>query len=160
MPNVEVDAWRTAATDGIPITDGMKISFHAMSLPTARMVWHCPFISVFSSGDGKINGPDFREYILLRMDGETWESDAHAENNVNVEQSVAFAGWNDWKEQLKAGIDCTVTVGRDGRRVTMRTENLGVAVHSETTILDEAPNVRLALTGDQCAITNIRIVRT
>ena len=160
VPNVEVDAWRTAATDGIPITDGMKISFHAMSLPTARMVWHCPFISVFSSGDGKINGPDFREYILLRMDGETWESDAHAENNVNVEQSVAFAGWNDWKEQLKAGIDCTVTVGRDGRRVTMRTENLGVAVHSETTILDEAPNVRLALTGDQCAITNIRIVRT
>ena len=157
VPNIEVDGWRTASTEGIPVADHMKISFHAMSLPTARMVWHCPFICVFSSDNGKVYGPGFHEYILLRLDGESWESDEHVENNVEVDQSVGFAGWNDWKDRFKAGLDCTVTVSRTGNRITMRTENLGVAVSSETVILDEGINVLLSLTGDQCAITNIRV---
>ena len=157
IPNIEVDAWRTAATEGIPIRGRMKLSFHAMSLPTARMVWHCPFICVFSAENGQINGPGFREYILLRMDGESWESDKHVENKVNVEQSIAFAGWDDWKDRFRAGIDCTVTVSRVGNRITMQTENLGMAIISETTILDQDGDVLLALTGDQCAITNIQI---
>lgn len=158
IPNIEVDGWRTAATDGIPIKDGINISFHATSLPTARMIWHCPFISVFSSSNGKVNGPDFREYILLRLDRESWESNEHAENNIHVERSVTFAGWNDWKDRFKAGLDCMITVRRDGNRISMQTENLGVAVRSETTILDEEKEVLLALTGDQCAITNIRVI--
>ena len=110
IPNIVVDAWRTAATDGVPITDGMEISFHSMSLPTARMIWHCPFISIFSSQDGKVNGPDFREYMLLRLDGERWESDAHVENKVQVDLNGTFVGWNSWKDQNKQGIDCTVTI--------------------------------------------------
>ena len=158
IPNIEVDGWRTAATDGIPIRDSMRVSFHAMSLPTARMVWHCPFISVFSSANGQVNGPDFREYILLRLDGESWESDEHVENKVHVEQSMTFAGWNDWKDQFKAGLDCTVTIRRDGNRIQMQTENLGVSISSETAILDEKTDVLLALTGDQCAITDIHIL--
>ena len=36
---------------------------------------------------------------------------------------------------------------------------LGVAISSETTILDQEADVLLALTGDQCAITNIRITQ-
>lgn len=142
-----------------PLGNVLRISFHARSLPTARMVWHCPFICVFSSADGKVYGPDFREYMLLRLDGESWDSDAHVENRVDVEKSAAFAGWNSWKEQFRAGIDCAVTVNRDGSRITMRTENLGVAVSSETNVLDEGADVLLALTGDQCAITDIRITR-
>ncbi|MBQ6232642.1 MAG: HD-GYP domain-containing protein, partial [Clostridia bacterium] len=72
VPNLQVDAWRTDATDGIPIRDGLTLAFHSMSLPTARLVWHCPFISVFSSDDGRVNGANFREYMLLRLDGENW----------------------------------------------------------------------------------------
>ena len=158
IPNIEVDAWRTVATEGIPIRGRMRISFHAMSLPTARMVWHCPFISVFSSSNGQVHGPDFREYILLRLDGESWESDDHVENKVNVEQNPAFTGWNDWKDRFREGVDCTVTVSRADNRIIMQTENLGVAIRSETVILDQGADVRLALTGDQCAMTNIRII--
>ena len=157
IPNIEADTWRTAATDGIPVKNGMTISFHAMSLPTARLVWHCPFVSLFSSADGKVNGPDFREYNLLRQDGEISESDGHAENNIHVEHSAAFTGWNDWKDRFKAGVDCMVTVRRDGNRIYLQTENLGMAVSSETIILDEKAAVLLAVTGDQCAITNIHI---
>ena len=146
-----------AAAAGSVILQYVFFTIRAMSLPTARMVWHCPFISLFSSANGKVNGPDFREYNLMRLDGEISESDGHAENNIHVEHSAAFPGWNDWKDRFKAGVDCMVTVRRDGNRIYMQTENLGVAVSSETIILDEKAAVLLAITGDQCAITNIRI---
>ncbi len=32
-----------AVPAGIPVRDGMQITFHAFGLPTARLVWHCPF---------------------------------------------------------------------------------------------------------------------
>ena len=159
VPNVQVDGWRTDASEGMLIGDGMTLSFHTMSLPTARMVWHCTFISVFSSDDGRINGANFREYILLRLDGENWESDSHAENRLQVEQRESFKGWNVWKDENRKGMDCVVTIERDGNVITMQTENLGIAIHSVTTILDDMKDVYLALTGDQCAITNIRVLR-
>ena len=154
-----MDGWRTQASEGIPITDGMTLSFHSMSLPTARMVWHCPFLSVFSSDDGQINGTNFREYILLRLDGENWESDGHAENKVDIKHKPDFEGWNVWKDENKKGLDCVVTIKREQNVITMETENLGVAVHSVTTIFDEVKDVSVALTGDQCAITDIRVSR-
>ena len=141
------------------ISDGMTLSFHTMSLPTARLVWHCPFVSVFSSDDGRINGANFREYILLRLDGENWESDTHVENKVQVMQQAGFAGWNAWKDENKKGLDCIVKIQRNGSVITTQTENLGIAISSVTTILDDVQNVYVALTGDQCAITNICVSR-
>ena len=159
VPNVQVDSWRTDASEGILIGDGMTLSFHTMSLPTARLVWHCPFISVFSSNDGKISGADFREYILLRLDGENWESDAHVENKVQVRQQASFEGWNIWKDENKKGLDCIIKIKRNENVITMQTENLGIAINSVTTILDDVKDVYVALTGDQCAITNIHVIR-
>ena len=65
-------------------------------------------------------------------------------------------GWDGWKERNKQGLDCEVTISRDHNRITMQTENLGISIHSTTTILDNVQNVYVALTGDQCAITDIR----
>ena len=157
VPNIQVDGWRTDASEGILIGDGMMLSFHTMSLPTARLVWHCPFISVFSSDDGRINGANFREYILLRLDGENWESDAHVENKVQVMQQASFEGWNVWKDENKKGMDCVVKIKRNGNVITMQTENLGIAISSVTTILDDVKDVYVSLTGDQCTITNIHV---
>ena len=159
VPNVQVDAWRTNASAGIPIRDGMTLTFHTMSLPTARLVWHCPFISVFSSDDGKVNGAGFREYMLLRLDGENWESGSHVENKVEIRQLAGFEGWNAWKDANRKGLDCAVKIRRSGNVITMQTENLGIALHSVTTIRDDVKNMYVALTGDQCAITNIRVRR-
>ncbi|MBP5654872.1 MAG: hypothetical protein J6X33_05105 [Clostridiales bacterium] len=36
VPNIQVDGYRTAATDGVPLTGSMEIDFHSKSLPTAR----------------------------------------------------------------------------------------------------------------------------
>ena len=159
VPNVESDGWRADSSVGLPVGEGMTLSFHTMSLPAARLVWHCPFISIFSSADGRVNSPDFREYILLRLDGENWESDAHVENRVWVRQLPGFEGWNVWKDENKRGLDCAVKIRREGNVVTMQTENLGIAIDSATTILDDVKDIYVSLTGDQCAITNIRVNR-
>ena len=158
LPNIEVDGWRTATTKGIPIKDAMTLTFHSKSLPTARLVWHCPFISVFSSSDGKVDGKEFREYILLRLDGENWDSE-YADNKVLVKQTAEFESWNAWKDKNKQGLDYTVTIRRDRNRIIMQTQNLGIAIESVTTIRDNARDVYIALTGDQCAITNIHLTR-
>ena len=55
IPNVQVDGWRSSSTDGIEISDGMRVSFHSMSLPTARLVWHCPFAVLYTSDDGQVD---------------------------------------------------------------------------------------------------------
>ena len=157
IPNLQVDAWRTEATQGIPILDDMELSFHSQSLPTARLIWHCPFVTVFTSKDGTVGGEGYREFLLMRLDGENWESDAHVVNKVKISHTGAFPGWSTWKEKNRQGLDCRVSIQRLGNTVTMATENLGIVVASVTTVKDEVDQLYVALTGDQVALTNIRV---
>ncbi len=159
VPNLQVNRWRSAATRGIPVTGNMQIDFHTQSLPTARLVWHCPYVSVFTSRDGKVGGEGYREFLLLRLDGESWESDEHAVNRVECAHTGAFEGWNTWKEKNREGFDCQVDIRLEDRIIIIATENQGVRVTSVTTIRDEISDIYVALTGDQCALTNIRITR-
>ena len=157
VPNVQVNRWRSAATRGIPVTGNMRLAFHTQSLPTARLIWHCPYVSVFTSKDGTVGGEGYREFLLLRLDGESWDSDEHAVNQVECDHTGAFDGWNTWKEKNREGFDCRVDIQREGRTIKLATENLGVQVTSVTTIKDEVSDIYVALTGDQCALTDIRI---
>ena len=157
IPNVQIDGWRKAATSGIPVHDGMKITFHTMSLSTARLIWHCPFIDLFYSDDRKIEGENYREFALIRLDGESWETDEKAENKMRYSLTDEFKGWDDWKERNKQGLECTVTFEQNGDTIIVTGELGGVVTRSTTTIHDDVNIVYAALTGDQCALTNIRI---
>ena len=159
VPNVEIDGWCDESTKGIPVKDGMDLTFHSMSLPTARVVWHCPFIKVFSSDDGLVNGKNYREYMLLRIDGENREADDRIENKVQLSKSSDFKDWEYWKEKNKEGIDCKVEVRKNKNIIMMHTENLGIVIDSATTIPDNAENVYIALTGNRVAITDIHVER-
>lgn len=55
-------------------------------------------------------------------------------------------------------MDCRISIRREGNVVTMTTENLGIMIASITTVKDEVDALYVALTGDQCALTNIRII--
>ena len=68
-----------------------------------------------------------------------------------------FPGWEAWKAANKEGLDCEVTIDRIGDRVIIKTENLGISIESITTLPDKNGNVFVALSGDQCALTDIRI---
>ena len=158
IPNVQVNRWRSAATRGIPVSGEMRISFHAMSLPTARLVWHCPFVTIYTSEDGEVGGPGFRELALVRLDGENWESDEYVENVLMVNPTAEFVGWNEWKAQFKKGVDCDVLLRQEGNHITVSTENLGMVIKCETIVRNEVKQVYAALTGDQCILTDIHII--
>ena len=105
-----------------------------------------------------MNGENYREYALIRLDGENWESEGSgAENNLIVSVQDSFGGWESWKEYNKKGFDTSMSVTREGRTITVTTENLGLFIKNLTVLPEGLENAYVALTGDQCAITNIRI---
>ncbi|MCR5650391.1 MAG: HD domain-containing protein [Lachnospiraceae bacterium] len=157
LPNVQIDGYRADSTDGILIKESMKISFHTMSLPTARLVWHCAYLVIFTSDNGKVDGENYREYALIRPDGESWEDKVPAKNTLTVEKLNSFKGWDAWKEKNKEGYDSTAKITKKGDTITVTTENLGIYIKNVTEILDDAKDIYVAITGDQCAVTNIRI---
>ena len=156
-PNIQADGFRTATTDGILLEDKLTVTFHTMSLPTARLVWHCPYFIIFYSRNGKVNGPDFREYGLIRLDGENWASDDYATNKTIVNKTTEFINWDTWKENNKAGFDVSASFERSGNNVTLVTKNKGIEITNITKIADKPEKIYIALTGDQSALTNIRI---
>ncbi|MBO4890726.1 MAG: HD domain-containing protein [Lachnospiraceae bacterium] len=159
IPNVQVDGYRTETTEGIPVTDKMVISFHAMSLPTARLIWHCPFINIYTSEDGKVGGKGYLELALVRLDGENWESyEDEVKNELVVDRNDDFVGWEEWKETNKAGYDSKISFDRKADRIIMHTVNHGITI-TNTTYIGADRQVYAALTGDQCALTDIRIHR-
>ena len=74
---------------------------------------------------------------------------------VFVSKNKAFDGWDKWKKLNKDGFDCHVNLKREGKVITVFTENGGILVKSTTTIRTDDDKVYVALTGDQCALTNI-----
>ena len=158
VPNIQIDGYRTEATEGFPIRDGMELHFHTMSLPTARLVWHTAFIDIFSSDNKLVDGPNYTEYALIRLDGEYWD-DSHglSENDMEVLKRDDFTGWDDWKDVNKAGMDVVVRFLRRGDKITTITENNSIAIRNTTTIKNDVDEVYVALSGDQVALTQIRV---
>ena len=161
IPNVQVDDYRTAHSEGIKIEDGLKITFHSKCLPTARLVWHCPFIDIFSSDDGAVNGATYHDLAFMRFDGECWECDDECcRANLNTEKNDEFKGWDTWKQFNRDGFDAAVTFRAEDNKITVMTENGGIAIRNEFVITGINKPLYTAVTGDQVAITNIRISRT
>ncbi len=157
IPNVQIDGYRTASTDGIAVKDGMTITFHTRSLPTARLVWHTAYLNIFTSDDGKVYGPGYKDYMLMRLDGECWEGHPECSLIPSLNRSDDFEGWDAWKAYNKAGFDCTVRFERHDNKVTIRTENAGIVLKNTAIINNDDDRIFVALTGDQCALTGIWI---
>ena len=161
IPNVQVDGYRTASSKGIEISDGMKLTFHAKSLPTARLVWHCPYVDIFTADDGKVNGANYLDLAFMRIDGECWQSDGVFSVDHISNKKDDFCGWDNWKMLNKESLDCTVTFEKKDNIVTVITENAGIFIRAKIEVFDLGDKpVYAALTGDQCAITNIRIIKS
>ncbi len=159
VPNVQVDGYRSACTEGIRIDGEMEVTFHTMSLPTASLLWHCPFVVLFYSENGQVNGPGYREFALIRFDGENWESDSQVKNQIHTDKDRNFMGWDEWKAVNKRGMECKVNFDRSGNKLITTTENFGIYIRAITTFPEGNQEVYLSLSGDQVALTDIRIVR-
>ncbi len=157
IPNVQIDGHRTDSSKGIEVKAATQITFRAMSLPTARLVWHCPFILIFTSEDGTVGGRGYREFGLIRLDGESSNTFAGASNELITDAREDFGGWDKWKELNKKGFECIVSVRRDGDEIVLTSENHGMYICNKTDIKNAPSKVYVAITGDQCAITGIKI---
>lgn len=157
IPNVQVNGFRTDSSQGIAIKDGLKLTFHTRSLPTARLVWHCPFIDIFCSDDGKVKGANYRDLVCARFDGESWESDPNCSAKLNVRRTERFEDWDAWKKYNQEGYDAVVTFKVKDHNITVITENAGISVSNTFVMSGIDKPIYAAITGDQVAITNIRI---
>ncbi|MCR5725770.1 MAG: diguanylate cyclase [Treponema sp.] len=157
IPNVQINSPRAEYTEGIAVKNRVKLHFHTMSLPEANLVWHCPYIVLYYAEDGVAGGKGYREYACIKLNGEDNGSNAFAKNSFHMRRTDAFESWNAWKEANKAGFECRVEIERKGKYIELSTENLGISIENTTEILEPKDAVYAALTGDLCAITDIRL---
>ena len=157
--NVQIDHTRSASTVGIRLSQRLKLNFHTMSLPGANLIWQCPYIVLFHSKDGQVNGPAYHEYALIKLNGENEGHFKHSQNRFKMKKGDDFPGWETWRQKNKRGLEVEVLFEKRGNRITTRTTNLGIDIDNITTIEEDVDNVYVAITGDQVALTDIRIKR-
>ena len=158
IPNVQIDEYRSAVTEGIQVNDGMRLLFHTKTLPASDQVSCCPYVLLYTSEDGKPEGKTYKEYACIRLDGDDVTAVPEGEHNINdlsVQRKDDFVGWDAWKQYNQKGYECEVLFRRKRNSVTMTTENAGVDIKCVTPIPKETP-VYVALTGDRCALMDIR----
>ncbi|WP_029322372.1 HD domain-containing phosphohydrolase [Butyrivibrio sp. AE3004] len=159
IPNIQIDRTRTASTEGVKLEDELRIYFHFLALPSANLVWHCPYILLFYSDDGKVGGNGYKEYALLKINGEVSGDLTCAENIISMKKKNEFTGWDNWKELTKEGAECEVLLLKNGNKIRTSTENLGIEIENTTLIKEGSGDVYVALTGDEVALTDIRVMR-
>ncbi len=159
LKNVQIDQWRSAATEGVEVRGRLVIGFHTMSLPGASLIWHCPYIVLFTSDDGRVGGANYQEYQMVKLNGEDDGNDKPCRNRFLMKKLPEFPGWDRWKEINKEGMECVVSVERKGNQITIQSVNLGISVESISTGIPAGSKVYIAFTGDQVALTDIRIIR-
>ena len=157
LPNVQIDRFRSAYSEGVPIRDGMRLEFHSMSLPTAHLVWHCPHVFIYTSKDGKYGGEGCRDYGVLKLNGEN-DSPLEWGNGFTMKKTEDFSDWEAWKKANKEGLEYELRFRRKNRRIRLSTETLGLALELTIRIPEEEEGeIYVALTGDQCALTDLRV---
>ncbi|MCR4694593.1 MAG: HD domain-containing protein [Pseudobutyrivibrio sp.] len=157
LPNIQIDRYRSASTEGVLIHDGLNVEFHTMSLPSANFVWNCPFVIIYSSDNGKIDGKNYLEYAMVQMNGEAKSDSTISNNDVVVKNTREFRGWDKWKEKNKEGMECHISFRISGNTLHMAASNTDFKILNTTAFLGMPENLYFALTGDVCAITDIRI---
>ncbi len=111
---------------------------------------------MFTSDDGKVGGVNFKEIVFVRLDGEVWCDNSEEKSESQVTESEEFENWSVWKKKNKSGVDCKLSIARKGDKLELLVENGGLETRSLTPIPMDASNIYWYLTGDQCALTDIR----
>lgn len=157
LPNIQIDRFRSDATVGTVITDGLNCEFHTISLPSANFIWNCPYIVIFSADDGLVDGENYLEYALIQMNGELKSESTLATNDPTVKPTREFKNWDTWKEKNKKGMENHISFRVMGDAIEMAIENSDFRIKNTTVFLAMPDKLYFAITGDECAITDIRI---
>lgn len=105
----------------------------------------------------KVMGRGYKEYALIRLDGEVQGGGNFAENKTEVEKGKDFTNWENWKKLNRKGFECTVGFAWIKNKLITETVNGGISITNITTVHDKNKKIYVAITGDQVALTDIRI---
>ena len=96
---------------------------------------------------------------MIKLNGESAGDNDIAENTINVNKDE-FGGWEQWKRQCKEGRECTVNFQVKNNTVITTLLFNDLVIENTTVIKDNAnaKDLLVSLSGDQCAITDIRIL--
>lgn len=114
-------------------------------------------ICLFTSDDGTLKN-NYKELFLARMDGEVWSDNEDIKNTSVISKNEIFENWNVWKSKNKTGVDCKVSLSLLNDKVILKMENSGLQVVNQTKLPENLGKVYFYITGDQCAITQIKIL--
>lgn len=157
VPSIQADGYRSKSSDSFLLEDELELTFDMKSLPFARLIWHCPFVEIFHSADGKRSGEDYKEYGVIGLNGESHGEVEYLSNHITVNKTEEFPGWDKWKQGNIDGRHCTVHLKKVGNAVVLETVNGGISIENITEI-DVDETIYVSLSGDQCVIENIRRV--
>ncbi len=160
IKNVQINRSRCAYSEPVEVDGRVRLDFHTMSFPGSELIWHCPYVVLYRSDDGRVNGQNYREYAMIKLNGENDVIEGYVSNRYVMKKTDEFPGWDEWREANKKGLDCEISIERRGSRVTMKTENLGISIENVSTIREDVDRIYVALTGDQVALTDIRTYRS
>lgn len=157
IPNTQVDGPRYAYTVGQELKESQCIEFHTMSLPSASLAWHCPYILIYHSDDGRVFGKGYEEYELIKLNGECSFDEKLVDSHFEMKKTDEFPGWEAWKTINKRGEECSIEIQCKLGKVIVHTENLGIVINDEIKLKEPSKKVYASITGDQVALTDIRV---
>ena len=157
IPNTKVDGPRYAYTVGQELKESQCIEFHTMSLPSASLAWHCPYILIYHSDDGRVFGKGYEEYELIKLNGECSFDEKLVDSHFEMKKTDEFPGWEAWKTINKRGEECSIEIQCKLGKVIVHTENLGIVINDEIKLKEPSKKVYASITGDQVALTDIRV---
>ena len=74
-----------------------------------------------------------------------------------MKKTEVFKNWEEWENLNKTGYECQIDFLKDGNEITIRTQNKGIYIENVSKIKDGNKDVYVALSGDQVALTDIRV---
>ena len=98
---------------------------------------------------------ELRYYSTYNFIGDRIDGYTEPTALLTKEAATALKAASD--EFAKKGFDCEVRFRRRRNKITFTTENYGISIKCTTVIPDNGAELYLALTGDQCALTDIRV---
>ena len=160
---LDCSGWWTAHTDGIEITaDGVEVTFTSTTYEDAANNWNAPIYVVYTSADASIKeaGTEgYTEYFVCRADMYGWLGAANTNDGMGdgfTWERTAEPDWDNWLTNLKAGVSGSLKATKGNGNVTVVFTVNGAT--STTVIPTDSDKVYVALSGEMCKLTNIKLV--
>lgn len=178
LDDITFGAWWTNHDNVFPITeDGVTITFTSTTEAAATDAWCVPSAIIFASDDGKIWGGNYVEYWIHRADnwgsctvgghspfGDMNSDDTNPDNiaalaakGITIDRSFGAGDiWADILDYFKGGVEMTVSAKIEGENVVLTIAHERIT-HVVTLPVDTNRTNYLCLTGEKCALTNVKV---